>query len=157
MHYANYDHITGVTCEWPDGKSEWLPMTTSTGQAGNYAFGRFWVNWTFRSNSARVYNSLLERGLQRYTMFWCGQRKIDPTKVTFRIHVKAFDRLTHWEGEKLSRLCAIPWQVAGSICLRDYRFQTQLANIEEMQPLDEQIQFATLEMETETPAETIEE
>lgn len=132
VHFNGYNHIIAVVYKDQNGKETYLPMINEKGQAGYYAFGRRWVNWTFRTNGKDIDQEALKYGLMRYTAFWIGKHNKSFDNTTLYIKVKKIDSPHGWEYNFLRKQMAKPWMDAGTV---EWKNKVFTANIPEIESL----------------------
>ncbi len=130
VHFDGYNHIIAVVYKDDKGKETYLPMINEKGQAGYYAFGRRWVNWTFRTNNKDIDMETLKYGLMRYSAFWMGKHNKNFDNTTLYIKVKKIDTPKKWEYNFLRNQMAKPWIDAGTIEWKNKQFTANIPDIE---------------------------
>lgn len=132
VHFNGYNHIIAVVYKDQNGKETYLPMINEKGQAGYYAFGRRWVNWTFRTNNKNIDQEELKYGLMRYSAFWMGKHNKSFDNTTFYIKVKKIESPHGWEYNFLRNQMAKPWMDAGTLEWKNKVFTANIPEIEKL-------------------------
>lgn len=132
IHFDGYNHIVSVVYLDQNNNEIWLPIIDKNGQPDTYIYGANWVNWTFRINEQNINLEKMSNGIQRYTAFWAYRNNIDLTNATFKVKVKKIDVPNHWENDFLNKQIASPWIDGGFVQWKDYKFNSEIKNIESL-------------------------
>lgn len=112
----NYNHAVAVTYVRPDGREEWLPITTPEGFCDVYCYAGLWARWGFRAVSTNTDQAKVDEAVQDYTAFWAMKHGVDLTHARFNVKVKYFDApRQEWVYDFLKTQTEQPWQNAGYV------------------------------------------
>ena len=134
FHFKDYNHITTITYETPEGETKWLPVMTEDGLPGPMSRGRLWIFWTFRTMSPHVKMHQFKKGVKRVTAFWAHENGVDLSNAKFNVLYKYFPKHENmdWEEDYLTRQLEKPWQKIGEVVWTEFEAEVNVPEIEQL-------------------------
>ncbi|MEH1008488.1 DCC1-like thiol-disulfide oxidoreductase family protein [Winogradskyella sp. ECml5-4] len=111
-HYERYNKIYTVSY-----KNKLLPFYDENGMPDCYVRGGAWVNFNFRVNKGgRTINNIeLQKGLERYIIFWAHKNGIELDNINFKLLKKEISLPKKWIINSLTDNINSPWEIIGEM------------------------------------------
>lgn len=131
-HFAGYDRILAVTYVHPDGREEFLPIISPTGQPSWYNYSFLWARWTFRVTGAKIVQPHALDGIKDFSAFWAMKHGVRLHQVRFNVKIKRVQVPHVWARDHLRQQMANPWIDAGYVEWNRGEFEPHVRELEKI-------------------------